>query len=223
MTRTLAFLLIVFTACAYDPDRQISSIEAPVVIGEVDLTKSEVRYLPPENPEHDDQQLFLLSLKSPTGESVDVDPSHVKILKSKIPIPSQFERVSQGRYTLLIKSENLDDVVLKLDQKYFSLKQPKKLLPSSQKSSVRVLKNQRHELVLQIDLRDRGGKPVLLEDIPEIIFEGAEIVTKDLQLVKTGLWELKIQYPEENFILYVSIRANGVLLRRIYRLQHIEK
>lgn len=219
--RNLSLLLLL--GCAFDPERHISSVEEPIVLGVADLAQSEVRYLPPETSEHDNQQLFLLSLRDSSGTAVDIDTYGLKILRNRLHLPHQIERISLGRYTLMLSSESLDDVVLKLDGKYFSLKQPRKSQPYLKQSSASITQNERSQFTLRILLKDKKGKPVLLEDLPEIIFDGADVHVRELNLVSTGVWEAKIQYPEENFILYVSIRANGVLLHNIYRYQHIEK
>jgi hypothetical protein len=43
------------------------------------------------------------------------------------------------------------------------------------------------------------------------------------QMVTSGVWEVIVTYPDMNQILHLSVRANGVLLERIFRFQHVEK
>jgi hypothetical protein len=42
-------------------------------------------------------------------------------------------------------------------------------------------------------------------------------------MVKEGVWEFTISYPGVNQILYVTLKANGVELERLFRFQHVEK
>jgi hypothetical protein len=75
---------------------------------------------------------------------------------------------------------------------------------------------------LRLTLRDRRNLPVEMQQSPEIILEGIGEVS-GLKMVKAGVWEFTISYPEVNQILYVSLRANGVKIERLFRFQHVEK
>jgi hypothetical protein len=94
--------------------------------------------------------------------------------------------------------------------------------PSKKRSSLQMLETFSYETRFQIDLRDELGMPVEVDQYPEVIHDGP-VQIKELKLIRKGIWEFILVYPEENQFFYISIRANGVLLEKLYRFQHVEK
>jgi hypothetical protein len=82
--------------------------------------------------------------------------------------------------------------------------------------------NPEYSLWLELNLKDLKGHPLDLNYLPEVIIEG-EAVISDIRRIKKGTWHIHLSYPDDNLILYFSVRANGVKLERLLRFQHVEK
>jgi hypothetical protein len=77
-------------------------------------------------------------------------------------------------------------------------------------------------MVLELTLSDKKGSFVELLQMPEIMIEGNGLIS-DLGLVRKGVWRFRVNYSDDNHIMYFSVRGNGVYLERLLRFQHIEK
>jgi hypothetical protein len=96
------------------------------------------------------------------------------------------------------------------------------LKPHAKHSKVVLVSDFDHRLKLRIYLRDHKKRAVESPLPPEFIMDGVEELYVP-QMVTSGVWEVIITYPDMNQILHLSVRANGVLLEKIFRFQHVEK
>lgn len=222
MRAALLFLIPFLFSCASGPERTIAS-NSPIVLGEVVPAESVVKRFS-NSSLHPDLHYFYLELKSGPKKLVDVELNEIEIKESGKRISSKIRRISLGRYEIEIDQDNLDYKKLKFLVQKKSLKHQLVALrkPVKQHSSMKVLSNENNRLKVRLILKDKAGSMVEVQQFPEIVLEGTGEVS-DMVMVKPGIWEIEIGYPEENVILYLSARANGVLLERLYRFQHVEK
>lgn len=150
------------------------------------------------------------SLKTILGEEVDF----------------KFERVLPGRYYLMVEREeghHWQELNLFVHGKPLKEQFKVQMAKASRThSKIAKLRNSDSRLILRLSLRDRQNRALELPEGPEISLEGEGEVREVIHSGE-GIWEFSIVYPNENQIIYVSVRANGVYLRRLYRYQHIEK
>jgi hypothetical protein len=136
------------------------------------------------------------------------------------------EQSLDGRYYITIeKTSEFSSAEMDIFLKGRPLKEQFKLsmhYPDQKNSSIKMIKNSNNILVFRLRLADKNNRLVEIPDRPEIILEGVGNVD-DLRHVSEGTWEFSVIYPEENQIMYFSVRAMGVYLSNIFRYQHVEK
>ena len=207
------------------PVRKIASVEA--VFSEIDFKKSVVQIFPPVESEGSLKYFFYIQLKSADGKFSDASPMDIA-LKDKSGKVHDYtvDRILPGRfYVSLKKTHGVSTSHLDFFVKGKALKEQVKLsmsTPDRSHSSIKVVGSDDHRLTLQLRLADKNNRAVALPDHPEIILEGLGTI-ENLSHVSEGVWEFSIVYPEENQIMYMSVRAMGIRLHNIFRYQHVEK
>ena len=219
----LFFLILTFFGCAEAPLRHPAS-ETIIRIGEVSRAHSLVQLFPTSEGDTLTYN-FYLQLKNEKSEYVDCDPSEI-ILKTKKnrPVPFKLERLLTGRYYLILnKSQGLKDIDffvkgIELKEKFnLNLRKPDKKF-----TSITIAQKDDGKVVFRLKLADKTNKPVVLLNEPEIVLEGRGEI-EGVRYIQEGIWEFTLVYPEENQIIYLSVRAQGVYLTNLLRYQHIEK
>lgn len=154
---------------------------------------------------------------------MDVEKNDIQLSYLGKGVKFSLQRLGQGRYTLE-PIKPLDDVskgVFKVQKQILknsliSLQKPSRL------SQIKLISNENYELTLELTLKDKKGKAVVASQLPDIILEGLGEVS-DLESKGKGVWLFRVKYPEENQVFYLSVRAHGILLERLFRHQHVEK
>ena len=220
----LAILLPLFflISCASGlRERNIASNEF-VVLGEADSNLSIVKFF--FDAGHPDIHHFYLELRNSHKKLVDVELKDILIKDGKKKLNSYIRRISLGRYEIEVDQTNLNFNKLKFVIQAQTLKH--KLVglqkPIQKKSSITIISNENHRLKLRLTLKDKNGKVVDVQQGPDIIFSGLGEASVPMK-TKTGVYEFEITYPEDNQILYLSVRANGVSLYKLFRFQYVEK
>lgn len=217
-------LIFLIYGCAEAPLRRHPASETIIRIGNISRAHSLVQLFP--SSEGDSlTYYFYLQLKNEKSEYVDCDPSEVTLKnKQNKPIPFKLERLLTGRYYLIInKSQGLKDIDfyvrgLPLKEKFnLNLAQPDKRF-----TTIAIKDKGEGKIVFHLKLADKTNKPVVLLNEPEIVFEGRGQIDH-LRYIQEGIWEFTVIYPEDNQIMYFSVRAQGVYLTNLLRYQHIEK
>ncbi len=222
MRNWFLFSLFLVFACAHAPERSIASLDE-IKFGFIDPAQSIVRLFP-NTSGHPDLHHFYLELRDSNKLLVDVALSDI-VLKIEKKNPSIYiKRISLGRYELEVSDhishfKKLKFVVQNRSVKHAIVKRQK---PAKSHSKVTVISNAENKLKLHISLKDEKNVAVILDMSPDIILDGLGHLSMP-QKVKDGVWEIVIDYPEMNQILYISVRANGVMLEKLLRYQHIEK
>lgn len=197
-------------------------IEVPT---EVDPQKSLVRIFPAVASEHGLWYYFFLQLKDPKGRFVDSDDIQIRNLKGE-DVAFVKERVNSGRYYLTFqKVAGESSAHLNVLAQGKTLKEEFKLsfdYPHKKFSKIRLVQKENHVLKFQLSLRDEKNIPVGVRERPEIFLDGIGII-KELNEVTEGTWEFSVVYPDDNQIMYLSVRAMGVFLPKLFRYQHVEK
>lgn len=218
---SLLFLLVL-VSCASRTERRIASEEV-IEIGEPALAKSQLRLYPVENQEQRSHQ-FYLELRNEASKLVDIDPREIQVKFKGREVPFEIHRITKGKYQLEVTNDFSEVVQLKFFVQGKEIQNSLKPLarPSQKHSKLVILSKDGHELKLQLTLHDKRGRPLDVPEGPEINLEGMGELSP-VNLVKRGVWEFSVVYPEQNQIFYLSVRANGTLFRRLLRFHHIEK
>lgn len=230
-TQFILLILLSFSCASQKPERKIASIpkinKAFKVPGIMDRQKSLVQIFPAVAADSGIWYFFYIQLKDSKGHFVDCDPSDLSLKTTKgKEIPFKYERLFTGRYYLTIEktvefnSGQLDFFIKgkPLNEQFqLSMRQPDRT-----KSTIKILRNEHNEITFQLRLNDSSNAPVDTPDRPEILLEGLGSV-ENVKHISEGVWEFSVIYPEENQIMYFSIRAQGVYLGKLFRYQHVEK
>jgi hypothetical protein len=222
MKNILFLSFILFSSCASYREQNNPSA-APIVLGQVDPKLSSVKLFSNDQEDSDDLH-FYVELRSAPKTLVDVNPKDIVIKKSKTILTADVQRLSIGKYKVTVKNEeqNLKSLKFSVKKKYLKHQLVTLKKPTRKNSSFKLVSNLDGRLKLRLTLKDKHGSMVELQHLPEIILEGLCEVSQ-IKIVKPGVWDVEIVYPEENQILYLSVRASGVQIERFFRYQHIEK
>jgi hypothetical protein len=170
---------------------------------------------------------FHLQFKNELGENVDIQLEELQVF-SNLGLENQYKisRTSRGVYNLTFEKLDLKKIkVIELFYQKVLLKKQKLIswvLPVKKYSSLTLISNPEGKLNFELRLADGQKYPVDLPEPPEIIIDG-KAKLEILQPVKKGVWFLRVSYPEENQIIYISVRVLGVSFDNFYRYQHVEK
>jgi hypothetical protein len=199
---------------------------APEVLGEIDFKQSLLQIFPAEKG--DQVALYLyLRLRDSNGNYVDCDPASLRLQSKKgNQIGFTYERLRPGRYYLTIdRTEGIGSSEIDLFLGERPLKEQVKLRlskPDLMRSNLTLISNSDNRLTLRLELRDQKGQPVELPEAPEILLDN-QLRLDALEHLGGGVWRVVVLYPEDNQIMYFSVRAMGTLLPNLLRYQHIEK
>lgn len=229
MRPLLLILIFLITACSSVEQeqkqlRKIASASRPAIY---DHSKSLVHIFPAVAADNGIWYYFYVQTKDSFGRFMPIDPNEIEIRTHKgKKIAFKFEQLLGGRYYLTLeKTSDFSSAELDVVVRGKALKEQFKLNmrhPDKSKTSIKIVKNDQNKLMFQLRLADKLNQPVEIPDKPEIILEGMGSI-EDLKHVSEGTWEFSIIYPEQNQIMYFSVRAMGVFLSNIYRYQHVEK
>jgi len=223
----LILFIFLITGCASDPEKQVRKIASMSRPAIYDHSKSLVNIFPAVAADEGIWYYFYVQTKDSFGRFIAIDTSDIEIRTRKgKKIPFKVEQLLNGRYYLTLeKTSDFSSAELDVFVRGKALKEQFKLnmrQPDQKNSTIKLLKNSQNKLVFLLRLADKKNQPVEIPDKPEIILEGIGNV-EDLKHVSEGTWEFSIIYPEQNQIMYFSVRAMGVYLSNIYRYQHVEK
>ncbi len=222
----MAIFLSVVGCANKQPQRRPSS-ESLFRFGEVDAQKSRVQIFPAVISNKELVHYFYLQLKDREGKFIDCESSEISLVThSGQPIPFEFERLLAGRYYVTVKQTSevnfgelnffIRDKLLKEQFKLYLKK------PDKSHTQVFLVKNDKNKMTLRLRLADKSNRPVALPDTPEVLLDGLGFI-EELKLIDEGIWEFSVIYPEQNQIMYFSIRAHGAYFERIFRYHHVEK
>jgi len=214
---------------AGSPDREVAAVtELSLNYGDIDHKKSSVKLFPPEFEGGYYKYYFYVELKDQQNKFVDCDPGEIVLKNDKGALVNfELERLFTGRYYVIVEAPK--QIVPK--NIHFSVRdkpiQEKFRLvlqgpPVLEKSGIRMLVKENHQVTMQLILKDANGRPATLGAGPEVILEGDGFLGDVVQM-KDGIWEFTINYSEQNHIMYISVRAQGVYFHNLYRFQHVEK
>jgi hypothetical protein len=227
----LIISLLVLTACSHGPHRNLASEENLDAVpehlfnfGQIDHQKSKIQLFPAESYGSQPQWFFSVELVNESGGPVDIDEDEMQIQHDGNFIAYQFDRIGQGKYTILMRQEDFELKKLKfIVQGKPIVKSCEQNLkaPSFARSKITVVEQGDHELTLQLELKDQTGN--VLDAEPDININNGMTHIEQVRKIRAGIWQFKVIFPEENRILYFSVRANGFLLDKLFRYQHVEK
>lgn len=209
-------------SCAFAPEKDFTP-SSPIVLGKINSEYSSVKLFANASDESDHIHLYLELKKSPNS-LVDVEAREIDVNYLKTKPSFKVNRVSQGRYQLEFahELENLKKVKIRVQGKLLKHQLISFKKPSCSHSKLKLLQKGDHQISMQLVLKNKKGKRVETQTAPEIILEGLGEVSA-LMMTKQGVWEFTVDILEENQIIYLSVRANGVQMDRLFRYQHIAK
>lgn len=206
--------------------RDIASV-TPEQKSEIDLKKSFVQIFPNIVSGEESWYYFYVVLKDHKGRYIDCPETDLslKTISGK-KVPFKLERILLGRYYVNLKRKpNMTTEELTFFVQGKPLKENFKLYfkrPEARHSKIVFVKKSSSKLTLELHLADKNKRPVDPPDVPEVILDGVgEIGT--LKHIREGVWEFTVIYPDQNQIMYFSVRSMGVYLSNLFRYQHVEK
>lgn len=219
-------LLILLTGCASRTEERRPAAIRPVISNfEVDTKRSKVQIFPAVADQNGIWYYFYVQLKNSDGHYIDSQDLELKTNQGQ-KIDFHIKRSLVGRYYLTLeKSAGLSSAHLNLFAQGKVLREEFKLnfdYPSRNQSKIILMEKNSESSVYRLHLRNEHGENVSLRENPEIILDGLGVV-EDLRQISEGVWEFSVIYPEENTIMYFSVRAMGVELPKLFRYQHVEK
>ena len=218
----IVLLLSLFSliSCALRPGRNIASV-TPIVFAEIEAKECLVKLFPREVSRPNILQ-FYLELRNSSKALVDVELQEILAKDNHKILSSHIRRISKGRYEVEVRKAKFKG--LKFLVQNHSIKHQVVIYKNAvrKKSSIIILEDENYRMKARLILKDKNDAALEVQQPPEIIFMGLGSVTEPV-MVETGVWEFDIEYPEENQIIYISARVNGVLLERLLRFQHVEK
>lgn len=229
--RALSILLLILLAsCASPPKKIRRPASAPIKVlvpAELDLKKSMVQIFPAIAADNGIWYFFYVQLKDSRGNYIDCEPSEIELKTHKgASVAFKYQKILTGRYYLTLeKTAEISSAQMDFFVKGKALKEQFQLsmrLPDKSKTTIKLLRNERNVISFQLRLADKDNQPVETPDQPEILLEGEGHV-EEMRHISEGVWEFSVIYPEENQIMYFSVRAHGVFLGKLFRYQHVEK
>lgn len=170
---------------------------------------------------------YYLRLKDDEDQDTDINSSAIELKdRANQIIPFKLEREKVGHYYLALENTPQPwQFPLRLFYQQQAFKDQLNcytLKADARQSKIQILEKAPHELSLELLLKDSKGNIIQMNELPEIILEGAGEV-QELRAMSPGRWQFKILYPDDNEIMYFSVRTNNAYLERIFRLQFIAK
>jgi hypothetical protein len=220
--------LLLTLGCTHpEPYRRVAEDLSEFHAGEVSFKRSVVQVFPSDQKDDVASYYLFVQLKDSEGRFVDAEKREfsLKTIRGQ-QVDFKFERVLPGRYYFMIEREeghHWQELNLFFQGKPLKEQFKVQMAKASRSySKITKVKNSDSRLILRLNLRDRQNKALELPEGPEIFLEG-EAQVLEVAHTGEGIWEFTVVYPNENQIIYISVRANGVLLKHLYRYQHIEK
>jgi hypothetical protein len=216
MSYLLWLPILGFLSCSH---KQINTTSAEIIRRptsiEVDTEKSSLRLVK--------RKRFLLQVKNSSNQEIEISSNDVvvKNVDGKM-APFALERVGKVKY-YIHPVNNEKELDISVQGKSVGKKIKINLRKPSEKfSHISIIQQFDHRLILQLKIADKFARPLDDGEIPEIVIEG-DATIEGLKMIKEGLWEFSLDYPEHNLILYLSVRSQDVYLERLFRYQHVEK
>lgn len=214
-------IFLISWGCSHEPLRSPASVGEKLTYGKFDLNKSVIRLF--EDVQlGDDEYAFFIEARDEHSRLIDFSEDELRITHSGRVIPFSLQRLSRGTYILNLEIFSLDGLKLFIQGAQFKHKFAKLPPPVRNHSAVVILKQKDYELLLKLSLRDRRNKPVISPISPDIIIDGFGKVD-DLTELSPGEWTFRLIFPEQNQVLYLSVRSNGGYLPKIFRFHYVEK
>jgi hypothetical protein len=218
-------LLILFTSlagCSLPQQRHPASMGSDIGYRSISLQLSSIA---PASFEQDLE--YFIQLKDEDGRGTDLQSPDLILKNNKgREIPFLLERSRRGSYYLVLK-ERLKPVEFPLKLFYQGAAFEDQLDCYTQKahkskSGIFVEEETHQRVKLRLELRDAKGHLISMSKRPEIILQGEGEVEEILPL-SPGIWQFSIIYPDDNAIMYLSVRTHNALLERMLRLQYVAK
>ena len=218
-------ILLICGGCASErANRKISSvIYSSAENDRIDFKQSRVQTF----PSTDDSYLFYVHLKNKFGIDTDCDISEIslKTIDGKS-LEFKYEMLQAGRFYLRVLNSSQvrsDQISIFIQGKLLNQGIPLKMpRPDLKNSSLKILRNENNIIVFQLRLADSRNNLIDTINDPEIIMEGLATM-EGLRRISKGIWEYSVVYPEDNQIMYFSVRSQGVYFHNLLRYQHVEK
>ena len=209
------FFLIMVFSCAQKPVRKLAFQVQTYFYGDVDRSRSSVKQFA--------NQTFYFEFRDKQGHSVDCDQSQIAVIgrRSKN-IPFELIRTKLGAYYIQLREEKMQRIQFVVQGEAWPGRYDLAHgVVSAEKSELRLISKVAHSLVLQLTLRDLKGAAVDIPTVPEVLLD-PQLELEKLTYLGRGIWEIRVNFPEQNHVSYISIRAHGTDLAQSYRLQHVE-
>lgn len=220
----LTFVVLLFiVGCSVSPPVRKPASQT-TLYGRPDHQLSRIQFFPSTTVDGEEHIYFYLELKDDSGALIDCAPAEILLqTKAGKAVAFKLERILRGKYYLILyERPQVEGLVLFLNGEVLSTFNLPRGRPAPAQTKITRVKTDKNKTTFLLRLADAQNRPVKLVERPEILLEGLGSV-KDLQEISEGMWEFSVVYPEISQIMYLSVRAQGVYLERIFRYHHVEK
>lgn len=213
------YLMILFLICGCSSYQQEESRAEKFEYGKVSSEKTAIKvfYTGVLNNERPGFYLYM-ELKDKNGRLID--SKHSKFLmKNNMgeAIPFTLHRSARGKYYISPGIVSSGELVVSIKEAIFKVRlNPFKAQGDDLTSKLILRKSMPYKAIFRLIT------PVPLPSMPEIITEGGNGVIEGIGKINGTTWEFSLIYPEQDQLIYISARSQGVLLSDRYRFQHVE-
>lgn len=218
-------LFILSVSCGDLPVRSPSGSMSDLKLGQASPRESESKILISRFP-GSFKYYVILHVLDHYHHYVDVTAKDIVLKKNDgTLVEFDLERNSVGRYYLKLKPLELDPNKLRVFVERREIKSTVQFEPSppdAAHTKIRLVKNKYGRSIFELDIRDKDNRRVDLISPPEIIIDTV-LEIRGIKKKKNGLWKFSLVYSDQNFVGYISVRANGVYMSDLFRFHHVEK
>jgi hypothetical protein len=229
MRLLLSLCLGFLFACARAPVREPAGWEFEPQWGAFVTERSSAKQFAPVYGEESIKHVFSLELRDEFNLFVDYLPEEFSVRDGAgKAVAFEVRRELPGRYFVMVEQK----LQLHLEQDLEILVAGRAVSdkfklhierPESTGTSLRIVHQQDHKVRFRLTLGNAKGRHIASVNTPEIILDGNEqALIEDLTQVRRGVWEFTLVHPDENQLIYLSVRAQGAYFKNLFRFQHIE-
>jgi hypothetical protein len=170
---------------------------------------------------------YFIQLRDEEGDPADFHSARLQLRdRHARELDFKLERARAGDYYLIV-DEKLSPSQFPLSLWYENTAFLEKLenaglKADARRSKIKILAQHPQSMLLQLSLKDSEGNIIPSRRPPEIILQG-EARLAEMHEMGPGIWQFSVIYPDDNEIIYISVRTQNAHLERIFRFQYIAK
>lgn len=215
----IIILLLLMSCSSPKLQRSIASVEEE--FGEVSLVHSKARIYP--SSENGTLKYYIfLQLRDADGQAVNAYPSQI-ILQTALgnKIKYSYQKSGLGGYYLSLPNFHQSEIRVIIGSALLTklkIHEKSKLLSSE----IRLIRRSAYRATFQFRILDEFKNKVEISESPDIVIDNQSGLVEEVRQVNKSTWKFDLVYPDENQLIYISVRSNGRLFPNIFRFQYLE-